>query len=53
VTVVARSKQFDAARCAAAARDFGVRGLHRPDARLQPIEQREIVGVSAEERLAR
>ncbi len=29
-----------------------VRGLHRPDARLQPVEQRQVVGVAAEQRLA-
>ncbi len=38
---------------AEAASDAGrVRGLHRPDARLQPIEQRQVVGVAAEQRLA-
>ena len=29
-----------------------VRRFHRPDALLQPVEQREIVGVAAKERLA-
>ena len=29
-----------------------VRGLHRPDARAQPVDQREVVGVAAEQRLA-
>ena len=30
-----------------------VRGLHRPDARLQPVEQGEIIGVAAEQCLAK
>jgi hypothetical protein len=29
-----------------------VRGLHRPDACFQPIEERQIVGVAAKQRLA-
>src|SRR3954452_25301787 len=29
-----------------------MRGLHRPDARLQPLQQRHVVGGTAEERLA-
>ena len=52
VVVPLASSSVVARRAAARERGRRVRGLHRPDAPPQPVHQRQIVGVAAEERLA-
>ena len=51
--VVPLCSSSDAAYRADAASDAGgMRGLHRPDPRLEPVEQGQIVRIAAEDRLA-
>ena len=52
VVVPESSSSAAASRAGGAQRRRRVRRFHRPDAALQPVEQRHVVGVAAEQRLA-